>query len=486
MNPSSSGTKTLTSITESYYYGRSSDSYYSPHYSLSMQQKSRNRKSNSKNKQLGKLENKKYDLEVKIEVLKRRLAKLKKEKKKNLRKKFPKKIISQIDEQPRQIDLTPQINDVIKSYIRIKQEVTSLDSECAVLEIQIHNEKEKREIMLDEFDDIDNTFRFTDYCPQIELNQFRSFQDIQTEDPFVYRRRIELLRSLNKQINDIDCQRKSTDSQSQAALEFARSSFAEVKLKSIGKSTVKLEIDSLEHILKNTSLEVMKRENEKENLRHKQLRYELDNKNEITKSQQRAKTFQEAYDKELNDLDNDIFKLSSQIDKRAREFDIICRDIENLDYNTDNVYDFSTNDQKNDELISEYNFAGDENDDDDDDIQLENNIINDDAPNFDFSDNVKNSKVNFYIQQRDQLLNEIENLKSELEEKKIKAKERKEKLKNEICDLYNSYNQKKKELRNEMSGTDDCFSSGISSAFLDLANSIELSISDLRQIQQSP
>lgn len=485
MNPSSSGTKTLTSITESYYYGKSSDSYYSPHYSISMHKKSHSRNSDLRNKQIGKLENKKYDLEIKIEALKRRLAKLKKEKKKKISKKLSKKSFSIIKEEPPQVDSTFGINDIIKSYIKIKQDVTALDSECAVLEVQIHNEKEKREIMLDEFDDIDNTFRFTDYCPQIELHQFRSFQEIKTEDPFVYRRRVELLRSLNKQINDIDCQRKSTESQSQAALEFARSSFAEVKLKSIGKSSIKLEIESLEHTLKNTSIDVMRSENDKENLHRKQLRYELNNKNELTKSQQRAKTFQEAYEKELNDLDKDILEINRQIDKTAKEFDIINQDIEKLDFNSDNVYDFPVG-QSNDDLINEYNFADEEKNDVD--SQQEND--NEDAPNFDFTDNTRNientSLINLYQEQKAHILKDIDDLKMELQETKMKAKEKKEKLKSEICSLYNLYNQKKKELKNEINGNDENFSSGISSAFLDLAASIDYSINDLRQIQQSP
>ena len=85
MNPSSSQTKTLTSITETYYYGKSSDSYYSPQYSPSPHKKSYSRRSESRYKQIGKLENKKYDLEAKVDILKRKLSKLKKEKKKKLK-----------------------------------------------------------------------------------------------------------------------------------------------------------------------------------------------------------------------------------------------------------------------------------------------------------------------------------------------------------------------------------------------------------------
>lgn len=495
MNPSYSGTKTLTSITESYYYGKSSDSYYSPRQSMIQHKKSKNRNYESSNQNVRQLEDKKYDLESKVESLKHRISKLKKEKlKKEKLKKMKKKTASKKISAPPQINQTTEMHYLIKSYVNVMQQITSLDAECEVLEVQIHNEKDRREIMLDEFDAIDNTFRFIDYCPKIELNQFQSFKEIQIDDPFVYRRRVELLRSLQKEINDIDCQRKSTQTQSQAALEFARSSFAEVKLKSVDSSSIKLEIESLEHTLKNLSIELMKRENEKENLRQKLLKYELENKNEISNLQQRSKMFQDTYDKELNYLDSTIYKTSCQIDKRAKEFDVISQDIERLDLNSANVYEFPSN-HTNGELINEYNFANEEEEEEinfhfEDDKHKNNN----NETIFDFSDNTQNafqsdenySIIKSYQQQKEQLLIEIEKFKKELEETKSKAKERKEKLKSEIYELYSLYNQKKKELKIEMGGNDENSSSGLSSAFADLAVNIDYSINDLRQIQQSP
>ncbi|OHS92693.1 hypothetical protein TRFO_40989 [Tritrichomonas foetus] len=445
---------------------------------------------------------KRIDLETKVKALSRKLIHLKKQKKLLAKKKLSNTVLMRIKAEKNYQKISsqqPQFQDLLKKYVEIKKEVANANATCAVLEAKIEEEKEKRHIILEEYEDIDDVFNFMDYWPHFNFQRYKSFQNYPNEDSFVYRRRMEYLRGIYKQINDIDCQRLKSETRPQAALEFSRAAFAEVKLKTIGNSCLNLEIESMNQALRDLSFEINKRENEKENIRQKIIHFELECKKELAKYQQRAEVFNEANAKEMNSIQQEIYNLQLGINKTAREFDFIENEIEKINKEI-KVYDFAHDSMNNNTM--QYNDDDDDDDDNDnevyndkiqyDDFDDENITQNEDLPNFDFSDgknkyyNPINPVEKIYLQQKVELQSEVNQLQKQLDNIKIKAKEKSSKLKAEVYELYEILTDKKRIIKSEMNLLDDDLSSsGLSSAFSTIASHIDMSIQDLKYADSS-
>lgn len=149
MNASSSATRTNTSIQDSYYYyGTSSNSYYSTSKKYSRNYSRQYSRASEDRKQIKKLREKRNQLESKIYGLKQRISALQKEKKKQIKTQLTEnqlerlKRTSLLQESQHRY---PQMQDLIKSYLLITREVSNLRAKCDVLEAQVNAEQDSRE-----------------------------------------------------------------------------------------------------------------------------------------------------------------------------------------------------------------------------------------------------------------------------------------------------------------------------------------------------
>ena len=475
MQASSSSTRTSTSIPDTYSYTRSYSTYYSstPPRKIRREQKKHRAQKLSK-KELLKLRNKRIALETKIKILARRLIQLKKEHQKNEKKKLSKAtlITFKAEEMYNQSKIKePQFQDIIRKYISVKKDLAAAKATVDLLHEKIHEIKEQRSAMLEQFDDISDAMNFNDYCPQINYSKINSFNKNPEVDAFGYRNKLDYLRSLYKEINDIDCNRRNSHNLPKASLELSRASFAEAKLKAIGITGVKMEIENMREALRISELNVKKRESEVDNLLQRMKNYEKHHEAELSKSQQRLTLFEESGSKDLETLQKDIENIRTNIDRTASIFD-------NIQSELDELYDKEFNDNHIEEFINGEEFINEE--------ESKSNSLEEENEHdlFDFSDNVEQQEMGYaqksLLEQKDELLKEIASLKTEFETIKQQAKKRNNDLKKEVYSLYQHLSSNKKTLKEEINSLNTSSSSSLSSTLSLLAKNIDASISNLK------
>lgn len=398
----------------------------------------------------------KADLEMEISTLQQRLKTLQIE-----AKKVKHNIVSQGEltflkaETRSQISMvnSTQFSDLMNSFVETVREARAASAICTILEQKIREESAHRTQIINESNEIEATLDFSDLgleYPQLQVldTKINNLASQNTE------RSLSQLRDIQSQLIQLTNQPKSNPLQADAALEIVRAAESQWHLRSVGTIVVRNEIQNLQRYISENDAYIKKLENELSNCWNNLSEIQLKGqKGEASSSSQVEKSFKNN-EKELINFDGQINDLIQKIRMTSQKYDYLCEEIQELEqYQGDSSQNTTTD------------YLEEEEEDSFDEPEI-----------FEFETNPIEARLN---QQKSLLLNDIEQLQTELSTTKKKYKHKEEKLKKQIKKLSNKYKSNKR-LINDHAAIMNSMNSPLGQNITSLIEKIESSIIDIK------
>lgn len=348
-----------------------------------------------------------------------------------------------------------KLKELMNQYLDVIADISFYKARCSIFEENIKEESERRTQFIKDSNSIYQTLDFSDLtcsCPTIHKHHFDDTpQKIELEIP----RMQQHLQSLKNDILDCYYTLKNENPKCrEAALESARSAESQWQLKSLGTMMIRNEIQRLQHYLSNSESEIQKYEADIQNERDSMSNLVIEQQKEEAEALSNYNCRKNEFADNIKLNDQEIQKLSKQIELSSRYYDKIMNEIDTM------------SSQKNNQIIPISNSESIE----------ENNETESD----DYTYNIDQNTLNSLLQKKEQYTKEIEKLKHQLNKQKKKAKLKQNKLLVEIKNLQTK-NRRCREILNDFQINQDD-SDSLAGDIKSLIQKIDSSLTELHTV----